>query len=179
MYNPYDRMAQNVKTEANTVGNSTGNAYSDGNKQMAAKLQMFTKGEEAAAGYRERGTELYNKGIQAQANADYKTLVGNTAIADWNNASIKEGANKANLIEANRIAQRYQIKNDLGLSYLKNLTNRKREKDYSELIAMQTGDEYKALRDKSKLYDDAAFAKAETDYNAEALKVQGSNTMKP
>jgi hypothetical protein len=82
MYNPYDRMAQNVKAVANTVGNRTGNAYSDGNKQMAAKLQMFTKGEEAAAGYREKGTELYNNGIQAQANADYKTLVGNIAIAD-------------------------------------------------------------------------------------------------
>jgi hypothetical protein len=81
-YNPYDRLAQNAKAESNSIGERVGNSYSDGNKQMAAKLEMFNKGETAAGAYREKGTELYNKGIQAQANADYKTAVGNNAISD-------------------------------------------------------------------------------------------------
>ena len=176
-YNPFDRLAQNAKAESNSVGERVGNAYSDPNKQMAAKLEMFNKGEKAAAGFREKGTELYNKGIQAQSDADYKTSTNNRAINDFNIASIKAGVNKANLVEANKLNADNTAFTALTHGTLKNLQNRKNEKDYSGLVNMQIGDEYKGLRNESKLYDETALAKAAADYKViyDKAKAEGKD----
>jgi len=170
-YNPYDRKETSVKAEANTLGNRTAGKFSDSNKQLLFNLALFEKGEAAAAGYREKGTELYNKGIQAQNTSNYNTQVKNIGIADYNIAAIKQTNDANGKVTAAMLAGNGNAFNNLTKGFLLNKQVRDNKKDYTALYDLQTGDEYKGLKTAASLWDQTAENKILEAYKTEKTNI--------